>query len=77
MSYCQTTELSVEVHGVPFRVIIETETTTPDWWEQQVFVDDSERDILPLIEGSPLHDNIIQASGMELEELRAGKGVAV
>lgn len=70
MSYNSTTEVSVIVKDVPFRVVIETETTTPDWWEQRVYVDDSERDILPLIEGSPLHDNLMQAVGMEIEEMR-------
>lgn len=70
MSYNSTSEVSVSVHGVPFRVVIETEVTSPDWWEQKVFVDDSERDILPLIEGSRLHDNIIQAVAMEVEERR-------
>ena len=59
-------EVVVDVKGVTFRVEVVTEITSPDWWEGAVYVDDSERDILPLIEGAPLHENIIQAVAMAI-----------
>lgn len=70
MGYSSERELAVFIKDVPFRVVVETETTTPEWYEKAVYVDDSERDILDLIEGTPLHDNIMQAVGMEIEEIR-------
>lgn len=66
-----TREFAVTVRDVPFRVVVEMEPGG-DWYEREIYVDDSERDVSRFLENSPEYMNIIQAVGMEIDEYRHG-----
>lgn len=69
--YNTTREFPVTVKDIPFRVVVEMEPGG-DWYELEIYIDDSERDLSRFLEDSPQYMNIIQAVGMEIEEYRHG-----
>lgn len=61
-------EVSVTVDGVPFRVVVVADGSWADWYEEAVYVDDSERNLINLIEGSFFYDDIMLEVDAEIRE---------
>lgn len=70
MEYTKRTEVQIELDGIAYRVEIVTDSGWGEWYEEGIYIDDSERNLLDHFEkrASELHENIAQAVGMEVRE---------
>lgn len=70
MEYTKRAEVQIELDGINYRVDIVTDGGWGDWYEEAIYIDDSERDLLDHIEkrAEGLYDNIVQAVDMEVRQ---------
>jgi hypothetical protein len=71
MEYTRRAEVTIELDGITYRVEIVTDSGWGEWYEEGIYVDDSERNLRAHFEkrADGLYENIIQAVAMEVTEL--------
>lgn len=70
MESTRRAEVSVNVWGVDYRVAVRTDGPWSEWYEEAIWIDDSERDLCAHYDNHArdLYDNIMQAVDMEVHE---------